>query len=201
MSEPLELRTVKTNIYRTIVEDGLLDIMMGISLILSSIYLFNKFTFLNYLWLPIALVLIEVVRRRYIFPRTGYAKISLSKIEIFRVLGAILLGMTILATLIALIPSSMGHSVEGDWRGILSYALIFTLVISFCYIAYRFSFPRWYMLGISMGIAFLLSKAYFVPTLVLGLGIWIILVGVIVFRRFIKENPLKSSDVKESSNA
>ena len=76
MSEPIDLKAIKTKIHRTILEDGLLDIMLGIYLILSGIYLFNKSLILNYIWFPIALVLIEVIRRRYIFPRSGYVKLN-----------------------------------------------------------------------------------------------------------------------------
>ena len=201
MSKNLDLKFVKTKIYRTILEDGLLEVMMGIYLILSGVFLSTRYLFLNYLWLPIALVLIEVIRRRYVYPRSGYAKISLSTTEIVAILGAILVGIAILATLIALIASNIGHPVEGNWREIISYALIFLIIISFCFIAYHFSVSRWYLHGISMGVVFILSKALDAHGLVVALGVWITLVGMYVFLRLVNKIPLRSPETKENTNA
>ena len=104
----------------------------------------------NYLWLPLGFVLIEVVRRRYVFPRTGYAKISLSTVEIISIFGVLLAGTAMLSVLIALIAGSMGHLVEGNWREIISYALIGVLVMAFCFT----------VVGANHGLAFF-SSAYY----------------------------------------
>lgn len=215
MNETVDLKAIKTKIYRTILEDGLLEIMMGIYLVLSGIYLNKTPLILNYLWLPIALILIEVIRRLYIYPRTGYVNISLPASEIIKILAAILIGGTILTALTALIANSMGHPAAGNWREIISYGLIFLLIIVFCFIAFRFHAPRWYMHGISIGLVFLMSKTLDLPKLVLGLGIWITLVGVIVFIRYLNQYPLepnstaghetpsqtKDEEISEVSNA
>lgn len=64
-----------------------------------------------------------------------------------------------------------------------------------------------------MGVVFLLSEAYDTHGLVLGLGVWISLVGLVVFVRFLKQfliepdhaldHELKADDAKisEVSNA
>jgi hypothetical protein len=127
----------------------------------------------------------------------GYAKILLSTTEIVTVLGAILIGFAVLAALIALIAAGIDHPVEGNWREISSYALILLLVISFCFIAYRFSVPRWYMHGISMGIILILGKAFDAPGLVLGLGIWVTLVGAFVLVQFMKQFPTEPDQLSE----
>ena len=197
MSDTLDLNAIKTHIYRTVLEDGLLEIMMGIYLLLSGFYINNKFMILYYLWLPIALILMEIIRRRYVYPRSGYVKISFSAIQIIAILGSILVGTVILATLIALTATGIGHPIKGNWREIISYALIFLLVISFCFIAYRFKTPRWYMHGISTGIIFLISKTLAAHGLVLGLGIWITLVGVYVFIRFLRHFPIEPDNISD----
>ena len=197
MSETIDLKAIKTNIYRTILEDGLLEIMIGIYFLLSGVFLHNRSMIWNYLWLAIAPVLIEIIRRRFIYPRSGYVKISLPTVKIVAIFGAMLAGTAVLAALIALLASSTGHPIMGNWREIISYALIFCLVISFFFIAYRFSLTRWYMHTISTGIVFLLGKAFDAPGLVSALGIWITLVGTYVFIRFMKQFPIEPDPVSD----
>ena len=214
MSGNLDLKTIRVKIYSTIIEDGLLEIMIGVYFILSSIFLFNRVMILNFLWLPVAPVLIEVLRRRYIYPRAGYAKISLSVVEIISIFTAILVVVIILAGLIGLFAMGTDHPLAGDWRSILIYALILATAISFCFVAYRFGAARWYMHGVSMGVVFLLGKLFDATELVLFLGIWITLVGIAVFIRFMNRFGIESdqnprtgldtngeTDVAEVSNA
>jgi hypothetical protein len=47
------------------------------------------------------------------------------------------------------------------------------------------------MHGISIGLVFLLSKTLDIPKLVFGLGIWITMVGVIVFIRYLNKYPVE----------
>jgi hypothetical protein len=191
MSEIIDLKTVKIKIYRTILEDGLLEIMMGIYFILSVFYINNQSFILHYLWLPIGLVLIEVIRRRIIFPRSGYAKISLSAGEIGTIFGIIIIGVAILTALIAVIAAGIGLPIVKNWREIISYALIFFLVISFCFIGYRFKLSRWFLHGISIGLVLLLSKVFDIDEFVFILGIWVTLVGLIVLVRYIRQFPVE----------
>ena len=200
MTETIDLNSIKIKIHRTILEDGLIEIMLGVYLTLSGIYLSNRSLILNYIWLPIGFVLIDILRRRYVYPRTGYAKISFSAAEIVRIFGALIIGIAVLTALIALIATGMGRPIEENWREIITFALIFFTVIFFCFIAHRFNVPRWYLHGITMGIVFPLSKMFDVHGLVLGLGVWIALVGVYVFLRFLNETPT-GSEIRESSNA
>ena len=145
MVEKLDIKKIKIKTQRTILEDGLLEIMMGVYFILSGIYLTNKSLIINYLWLPLALVLIEVIRRRYVYPHTGYARLSLSTREIVGVLLAVI-GVTALITgIIALIAVGNWKPLVGNWRGSLPYSLAIVTAFFFCVIAYRFKSPRWYL--------------------------------------------------------
>ena len=157
----------------------------------------NQAFILHYLWLPIGFVLIEVVRRRIIFPRTGYAKISLSAAEIGMIFGVIIIGVAILTAVIAVIAAGIGLPIVKNWREMISYALIFFLVISFCYIAYRFKLSRWYLHGVSIGLVLLLSKVFDIDEFVFILGIWITLVGLIVLVRYIRQFPVESNHTRD----
>ena len=191
MSGNLDLKAIRVKIYGTILEDGLLEIVMGVYLVFSMFTINNPSFILHYIWLPIGLVLIEVVRRRIIFQRSGYAKISLSAGEIGAIFGIILIGVAVLTGLIALIAGGFGLPIIKNLREMISYALIFFLVISFCFIAYRFKLPRWYMHGISIGLVMILSKVFDFHELVFILGIWVTLVGIIVLARYIRQFPIE----------
>lgn len=194
MVEKLDLKKLRVKTHRTILEDGLLEVMLGIYFVLSGLYLTNKSLIINYLWLPFALVLIDVIRRRYVYPRTGYAKIKLSTREIVGVLLAIVLGIALLTGIIALITAGVGDPLAGNWRNSLTFALIIFTTIFFCVIAYRFSAPRWYLHGFLIGSVILLNQVVKVPALVFGLGVLIIAIGLWVFFSYLREYPVQSDD-------
>jgi hypothetical protein len=164
MVEKLDIKKIKIQTQRTILEDGLLEIMMGIYFILSGIYLTNKSLIINYLWLPLALVLVEVIRRRYVYPRTGYARLSLSTRDIVGVLLGVIGSIALLTGIIALIA-------VGNWRGSLPYSLAIVTTIFFWVIAYRFKSLRWYLHGILIGSVILINQVIKIPALVFGLGV------------------------------
>ena len=77
MSEINNLQELKIRAQRSVLDDGLLDITMGVYLVLSGLFLNNRLLVINYIWLPFGLVLVDVIRGKYIYPRTGYAKFQL----------------------------------------------------------------------------------------------------------------------------
>jgi hypothetical protein len=195
MVEKLNLRKIKIKTQRTILEDGLLELMLGIYFVLSGIYLANKSLILNYLWLPFALVLIDVIRRRYVYPRTGYVKLKLSTNEIIRMLLAIVIGVGLITGITALIATGIGRPLAGNWRNSLTFALILFTIIFFCGIAYRYSTPRWYFHGILIGFVILINQVIKIPALVIGLGVLMIATGLWVFTGYLRKHPVQSDEV------
>ena len=179
MVEKLDIKKIKIKAQGTILEDGLLEVMIGVYFILSGIYLTNKSLIINYLWLPFALVLIEVIRRRYVYPRTGYARLNLSTREIAGVLLAVMGGVALLTGIIALIAVGNGKPLIGNWRGSLPYSLAIVTTIFFCVIAYRYNAPRWYLHGILIGSVILINQV------IINTGLW-------VFISFLREFPQES---------
>jgi hypothetical protein len=192
MIEKPDLKTMKTKVHRTILEDGLLEIMLGIYFVLSGLYLKDKSLVINYFWLPVALVLIDVLRRRYVYPRTGFARLKMKASEIIRVFLAIILGVGLIAALIALVAAGFGEPIKGKWRDILTIALILFTTIFFCFIAYRFDVPRWYLHGILIGSVILLNQFVKIPMLVIALGGLIIAIGMWVFIDFLNKYPVQT---------
>jgi len=193
-SETIDIKAVTKQIHRTIVEDGLLDIMIGIALILSTFHLMGILSYFWILWVPIAVVLTQVVRRRFIYPRTGYVNFSLSAGQVASIFGLSIAVIALLTILLALIATGIGKPIKENWREILNLSLIAYTVLFFCFIAFQFNAPRWYMHGILMGGAFLLGRAFEAHGIVIALGIWIILVGTYVFLRFIQRFPIEPTE-------
>ena len=200
MSEQLDLKKVRTQIYRTILEDGLLDIMLGISLTLSGIFLLNRSMIMNYIWLPIALVLIEVIRRKFIIPRSGYVKIKVSAFEIIRLLLAIVAAVSLITAALGLISAGLNHKLAGNWRELTSYALIIFIPIFFCATAYKFNIQRWDLNGLLMGTVFFLAKVFDLPWLLIASGVVISLIGVLVFARYLRTYPSTPNNSEEKQN-
>ena len=190
MSQKKLLKDFKIKAQRSILEDGLLDIMLGIYLILAGMFLMQKINFLYLLWLPIATTLIEVFRRKWIYPRVGYAKLKFSFLAIFGTLAAIVAGIALITISIALLASGLGYPAMANWRNLVSAGLIISTTIFFCFIAYRYRVPRWYFFGILMGVVFILGKAYHSPVLVIGLGLLILLTGIGVLVQFLQRHPI-----------
>jgi hypothetical protein len=187
MSSSVEGKEVRNRIRRRIVEDGLLEVMIGIALILSSIHLMHRSFILNYLWLPFAGVLIELARKRFVYRYTGYAKISLPARDILTFAGISIAVWAILVGLLAVVPKIVSSIPELGFSNILFFSLIIYTMLFFFFVAKRFSVPRWYIHGILIAFVLILGKLMSLPWTVLGLGVWIMLVGIYVFIRFLAE--------------
>jgi len=188
----IDLQAVGKQVNRTVVEDGLLEIMFGIALILSSFNLMIRSFILNYLWIPVAIFLIEFIRKRFVYPRTGYWQISFSIGRVARIFGVIILAIAVLTVIITIVLGGFGGADQGGWRRGLTIALIIFSVLFFCFIAYWFHVPRWYVHGILIGVAFITGRAYDAHWVVIPLGVWITLAGVYVFVSFLRRNPVQT---------
>ena len=196
MSQDIDFKCITRNIYRTVLEDGLLEMMLGVYLVLSGIFLMNKTLILNYLFLPFALLLIEYLRRKFIYPRVGYVKIKISVRRLFKIFVFILVGFVVTTLLTALISVGVGQTWFGSWQNFITYALILFTVVFFCGIGVRFKIARWFLYGILIGIVFMLSKMIDAHGLLILLGVCVAIIGIVVFTRFIQEYPIQPVDIE-----
>lgn len=201
MMEKLDLKKLKIQTRRTILEDGLLEIMLGVYFILSAFYLINKTLIINYFFLPVALVLIDVLRRRYVYPRTGFAKLNIPAVELIRVFLGIILGIALITGIVALVATGFGKPVQGNWKDIFTFALILFTTLFFCILAYRFKVHRWYLHGFLIGFAILLNQFVKIPLLVIVLGLFMITTGLWVFIRFLRNFPEQPDAVPDYAQA
>ena len=200
-TDGIDINAVARKVNRTLIEDGLLEIMLGVAFVLSAFHLYDSSFILNYLWIPIGIVLMEIIRRRIVYPRTGYVKHrAYPRGRFLWIVAGLALGMIVLAILITLLLLELGESSNVSWRTGLTIALILFTAVFFCFIAYWFTSPRWYMHGILTGVALVVGRSLNAPWTVFVLGIWICLVGGYVFIHFLRRNPLPSLEEGADAN-
>jgi len=79
MDEKINLEEIEQKAWRESMQDGLETIMIGIILLGTSATLFSSSTtifFTTFFPLILARPIIEAIRRRYTYPRTGYVKVQ-----------------------------------------------------------------------------------------------------------------------------
>jgi hypothetical protein len=201
MNNNVDIRKIENQIQRTVVEDGLVDIMLGISLVLSGIYLINRSLVFNYFWLPFGLWIIEVARRKYIYPRVGYAKLKMPIRRVIKILVFVLVGIAITITIVTIVSLGLGNQLAGKWDDLISYTLILFTGAAFCWIAFKFQVRRWYLHGVLMAIVLFIGRETDMPGLVISLGAFVTLIGAVVFAQFLQAHPKGSAGLEEVSDA
>lgn len=201
MKNAVDIRKIENRIQRTVVEDGLTDIMLGVSLVLSGIYLMNRSLVFNYFWLPIALWIIEVARRKFIYPRVGYAKLKMPIRRVIKILVSVLVGIAITIIIVTIISLGLGNQLAGKWDDLISNALILFTGAAFCWIAFRFHVRRWYVHGVLTAVVLFIGREVDMPGLVIGLGVFVTLLGAVVFAQFLQAHPREAMGLEEVSDA
>lgn len=191
-------------------EDGLWDILLGLVMLLLSIYPITRELLgpeLNLVLFLVALAILvagQYAARRYIStPRLGYAKYRRTpaiKLIVAVTAGLVLLTLgVVIATLLSpgWIPQSPSSS-SASWISDLTVeiAVMFAMVGLFSLLGYIFGVTRLFVYGWLLGGAFVLSAALsiyqgwtFNLPLAIASGI-IIVVGIVLLMRFIRKYPV-----------
>ena len=191
-------------------EDGLWDILLGLVMLLLSIYPITRELLgpeLNLVLFLVALAILvagQYAARRYIStPRLGYAKqrrTPTTKLLVVLMAGLVLLTLGfVIATLLSpgWIPQSPSSS-SASWISDLTVEIVvmFALVGLFSLLGYIFGVTRLFVYGWLLGVAFVLSAALsmyqgwtFNMPLAIASGI-IIVTGIVLLVRFIRKYPV-----------
>jgi hypothetical protein len=70
--------------------DGLVDMMLGIFLVLMTFWIVNRYMIFHLIWLIVAQIIIEAIRRKIIYPWVGYVKFRHETLLPFAVIFAYL---------------------------------------------------------------------------------------------------------------
>ena len=203
MSNEISLKETERKVFKTMFQDGLLDIAIGGFLLMFPIGLYVS-PYLGDFWstivifLPLWVILFPalwLIRKYVVTPRVGSVKFGpwrVSRMVRFNVVIFIVLVLSLILGLL----SAVGFDAVPGLVHAARFSLIFLLVFSVA--AYFLDLSRLYIYGILIALAPLTGELLYeylnVPhhgypvTFGLG-GVAITLTGVILFVRFLREHP------------
>ncbi len=201
MDEKINLEEIERKAWRESMQDGLEIIMIGVVLLGTSATLFSSFPsifFTTIFPLIMALPIIEAVRRRYTYPRTGYVKVQTDDAKM-TAMGIFLYGVVVVAVIAVALYIIFG---SGLWPPYVFYqaapAFVGAMPLgAMIYTRSKSGDPRYHVYGLialASGIAFSIHK--FAPVksgltlYLLFVGGVFLLSGLVQFVTFLREHPL-----------
>ena len=214
MSIKIDLKEIERRANYAAYQDGLMEIFMGLFLVFFGGALLTN---ANLVILLLAVTvfgvwpLIERLKRRYIYPRSGYVKLPSDP-------GATGKGIVIVAIIaVVLLLGTMGilMAVFGADRGVdifMTYivppATGLLMAIGPYWLGQTYGIKRGYLWatlfllgGIAMPLFGIAAGYEAVALLCIAIGLLILLTGVIMFVSFIRGNPPQAVEIEEASNA
>lgn len=182
-------------------EDGLMDIFLGIIFFSWAINIFINNDYLYLIILLLGLVAFGITKKRVVQPRIGVAKFgkqrkkSTFRVTLILVLSAIFGLVMVFLPKLGLISKNMP---------MIAIILPLNILVVFGLMAYFLNYDRlyWYsiLLAASFEIFFIMKEflkvqdgAYFI----IGSSLLIIVVGVVLFVKFLKKYPLPKVNVND----
>ena len=204
MSEKISLREVERKAWQTSFQDGLLDVYLALLLLIAGIpeLLPGVFTSeLRQCAARVALMLVAFLiywaGKRYVTtPRIGHARFGPARAArrkravVLYGISALGLLLTFLLILVWLGASSMEQEPWLGVRELFALGLGGWLIVFFGLGSYLIDFTRGYLIGVLYGLAFGGGIWLGEPILFAVCGAIILLMGLIVFIRFLRQYPL-----------
>jgi hypothetical protein len=206
MAEKLDLKNAERKVFRAASHDGLWDIVIaGFALEFAVAPLLSPA--LGDFWssaifapfLIILLLVIWLVRKYVVKPRTGVVKFGKQRIGRLKKFTTVMLIVNVLALILGVVAAFYFHALSGQVIAII-FGLI--LLVGFSIAAYFLDYPRLYVYGLLVGIAPFVGEWLYSNHGASHHG-WPItfgfisgvtfLAGVITFVRFLRKNPVETS--------
>lgn len=203
MSQMISLKEAERKVFRTTFNDGLVDIFLGCFFLMMVIgpYLSE---YLGDFWasavfLPfwgLVYLTLRYIRKQVVAPRTGVVKFGQVRIAKLKKFTYIMLVVNILVLILGLVVAANYMKVPGQITSVM-FGMI--LLIGFTTAAYLLDFNRLYFYGLLVGIGPLVGEWLWSHGYVTHHGFPItfgissatmILTGLAVFARFLRDNPL-----------
>jgi hypothetical protein len=191
MKSPADLEDIKRKTRRLHFEDGLMDILLGVHLLLTY-FVIEYRLLLNIPWIVIGPVMVEAVRKRTTYPRIGYARVANQGAMAVRIVLVCIIGIALLALVTALIFLLLGLPVQNNWHNVIKIAAVLFIPVIFGLLAYEHKVYRWFVYGILIGLgglAFMSIAPHSIQYYFITLGGVISLIGLEIFVDFLKRNP------------
>jgi hypothetical protein len=208
MSNPISLKEAERKVFKTSFDDGLWDIFLGCFFLMFAIapLLSNRLGdfWSSVIFLPIwALVYLAIwlIRKHLVAARVGVVKFGPVRQARLAKFTLVMLIINLVALVLGILAAATFGIVPGQVYAII---LGMILLIGFSLAAYFLDFTRLYLYGLLAFLAPLVGEWLFthgyaahhgypvVFSLVSGI---MILTGLIVFVRFLRENPIPSEPV------
>jgi hypothetical protein len=208
MSERISLREADRRVFLAAYNDGLWDIMLGCVFLMLAIAPFLS-TSLGDFWssavfLPfwgLVWLAIRLLRKRVVRPRVGVVQFGRArKIKLAR-FTAVMLVLNVVALVLGIVAALSFGSVPGQ---VFSISLGMILLVGFSVAAYLLGFSRLYFYGLLVGLSPLLGEWLWNRGVVTHHGFPVtfgatagimILVGLAVFVRLVRNNPLSTEGI------
>lgn len=216
MSQNIDLKAIEKKVYTSFHQDGLIDLFLGfimlVSILSSTLDASGVSDSVRILiYVPLMVVVgpvLYMLGKRYItFPRIGYVRLGskqnrTKRTVIFAIITAVLLTLVILTIIFGNKAQNVG-SVFGIKAEFWSSAVVTLIIIGiFCVIAFFLMTPRFYLLGLIVGMSepiYMLltnfTQIKYVGVFAYGIpAVLLFIVGTIVFKRFLKKYPLSTAN-------
>ena len=208
MSQKISLKEAERRAFRSTYNDGLWDIFLGCFFLTFIIALYLS-PILGDFWSSVAelpfwalvYLAIWLIRRYVVAPRIGRVTFGPARKARLRKFTLVLLAINVAAFILALIAAFSFGSVPGQVTGVI-FGMI--LLVGFSLAAYFLDFSRLYIYGLLVGLSpmvgeWLWAHGYashhgFPITFGTSAGI-MILVGLAVFVRFLRDNPVLAEGI------
>ena len=211
MSEKLNLKQIERKAWRSVFQDGLWDIYLGLLLLLmGSSDLLDQLPIGEAVRLGIYLGLIAFIlvgmwlAKTYItIPRIGRAQFGPACQIRRKKAGLLLAGSVLLGVVLWMVASAVrGGFAEGlQWKVIFPIIYKVNMIVVFGLGAYFLDFERLYFIGVMYALPIILKEigeeiwgipfgywAFAIP------GLIVVAIGVVLLMRFIRENPIHATE-------
>jgi len=202
MEKNINLKKIERKVYRESVRDGLAEIFWGIAFIAATGYfLIRGFSIFMIL---LVLVFVPIARKklkeRYVYPRTGYAKL---REDILKEITGILLYMAVVVAVMAAAFFLVYDDPTNSDLWLKWSPAFFGAMLTGAYLDIgRRSGNRWYygiavlalLSGVTLSVLEFASLKTGIIVYLPFMGTILILSGVVLFRRFLHDNPVVTEE-------
>lgn len=181
-------------------KDGLTDMMLGIFLMLMTFWLINRYMIFHLIWLFAAQIIIEVIRRKIVYPRVGFVKFrNVGRLPFVIILVSIAI-IAALSGIIAVIVNLWQLPLRHNTFHIFALATVIYVPIILGAFAYHHKAYRWVLYGILIAVLMffgMLTNSPLTRYLFIITGIIITAAGGIIFVRFLHTHQPQSMEVHD----
>ena len=216
MSTPMNLNEIERKAYRSIYQDGLVDIQMGLVVICMSVFMYRPeqgYSPANIVLLVLMLFVVNILYvagKKFITqPRMGKARFGPARkrkwttlaifLGVIIVLQVILLGVTTLGWLNPQASQALNDFLASRDLMDAAVAAIGALIVgtSLTLMAFFIDYPRGYYIAVLTSLAVFLMIYLNQPIYPILIGILILIPGVVSLVRFMREYPLPKETINE----